>query len=113
MNIGERVRYEREKRGLSLRGLSLKCKNTNYATIYKIEKGSNATYDTLLDIAQALNIDVSYLVNQDDKAKPITLSKLTSACEKAGVDPKDIDQMSQEQIDLAVNLFKQLLNNKK
>ena len=113
MIIGNRIKYEREKRGFSLRGLALKCKNTNYATIYKIEKGGNATYDTLLDIAQALNIDVSYLVNQDDKAKPITLDRLTTACEKAGVDPQDIDSLSQEQIDLAVSLFKQMLNNKK
>ena len=113
MTIGEKIKSEREKRGLSIRGLALKCKTTTHTTISKIEKGRVPSYTTIKDIAQALNIDVSYLVNQDDKAKPVTLDRLTSACQKAGVDPKDIDQMSQEQIDLAVNLFKQLLNNKK
>ena len=115
MNIGQKIKAERERRGLSLRALSLKCNSTSHTTISRIEKGVHKPgYDTLQDISQALKIDVDVLIDSEKFSdKIVTLDRLTTACQNAGLDPKDIDQMSQEQIDLAVAMFKQMLNNKK
>lgn len=67
--IGNNVKNLRLKRGLSLRGLSLKCEHTTHTTIDRIEKGAETTIETLNDIAHALNSDISLITGNVSKNK--------------------------------------------
>ena len=52
---------------MSLRGLSLKCSTTTHTTIDRIEKGEvKPLMSTLEDIAKALNINVDFLINENN-----------------------------------------------
>ena len=67
IDIGKRINELRKKRGLSLRGLSLKCSNTTHTTIDRIEKGEvKPLMATLEDISKALNINVDLLLNENN-----------------------------------------------
>jgi len=60
VDIGKRINELRKKRGLSLRGLSLKCSTTTHTTIDRIEKGEvKPLMSTLEDIAKAADISRS------------------------------------------------------
>lgn len=111
MTLGEKIKAERLRRNLSLRALSLKCKNTSHTTIARIEKGLHKPgYNTLKDIAQSLNLDLETLFDAEKSNKSfLTLDRLYEACQKNGVEPAEIENMSQDQLDTLAILVKQFL----
>lgn len=65
--FGDHLRKLREDKGLSLRELSYAC-NIDYSNILKIEQGkSNITFTTFLDLASALDLHPSLLLNYNIK----------------------------------------------
>ena len=63
--FGENLRKLRKAKGLSLREMSSAC-NIDNSKIAKIEKGMiNITYTTLLQLALALEMHISSLVNYE------------------------------------------------
>lgn len=61
--FGNNLRRLREDKGFTLRELSSAC-NIDYSNILKIEQGkTNVTFTTILDLAFALEIHPSVLLN--------------------------------------------------
>lgn len=67
MNIGDRIKYKREQKGLTLEELGKLCKTTKQ-TVYKYENSivSNIPLDRLALIAQALDVSQAYLMGWND-----------------------------------------------
>lgn len=64
MNIGDRIRRKREELGMSQQELADRAGYSTRSAIAKIEKGvSDITSSKLIEIANALQTTVSYLVN--------------------------------------------------
>jgi len=69
------IRHARISRGLSLRALSALA-GLPYSTLSKLENGKmGLTYDKLIRLAQALNVDVKELVEADEPAPPIAVGR--------------------------------------
>ena len=70
MTLIQRVHEKRKELGLSVRALELKA-NLSNGTIQKWEtqKGS---YDKVLDVANALNVTVQWLITGKEVGEPIT-----------------------------------------
>lgn len=63
LQLGQKIRYERLKMGLSQEGLEEKSM-VSRRTISEIERGNaDIRYTNLLQIAEALNMSVSELLN--------------------------------------------------
>ena len=63
LQLGQKIRYERLKNGLSQEGLEEKSM-VSRRTISEIERGNaDIRYTNLLQIAEALNMSVSELLN--------------------------------------------------
>lgn len=63
LQLGHKIRYERLKKGLSQEGLEEKSM-VSRRTISEIERGNaDIRYTNLLQIAEALNMSVSELLN--------------------------------------------------
>uniref|UniRef100_UPI004029FB61 helix-turn-helix domain-containing protein n=1 Tax=Candidatus Stercorousia sp. TaxID=3048886 RepID=UPI004029FB61 len=63
LQLGQKIRYERLKKGLSQEGLEEKSM-VSRRTISEIERGNaDIRYTNLLQIAEALNMSVSELLN--------------------------------------------------
>lgn len=80
MDVGERIRKEREKIGMSQTKLASICKVTKQ-TIYKYEKGivTNIPLDTLKRIAEALNVSAAYLMGlEQEESAAETLADIFS-----------------------------------
>lgn len=61
--LGNHLRKLREDKGLTLRELSSAC-SIDYSNILKIEQGKiNVTFTTILDLASALELHPSVLLN--------------------------------------------------
>jgi transcriptional regulator with XRE-family HTH domain len=61
--FGSNLRLLRKDKGLTLRELSYAC-NIDYSNILKIEQGKiNITFTTILDLASALELHPSVLLN--------------------------------------------------
>jgi len=109
MTIGEKIQYERKRRGLSIRGLAAKCESTTFSAIAKIEKGlSNPNIHTVQDIAAALNVDVSVLTDNETR-RDNKLGYFSFAMVRHDIKPEDIDRLSPEQLDLIMALIKQFI----
>lgn len=67
MNIGDRIKYKREQKGLTLEELGKLCKTTKQ-TVYKYENSivTNIPLDRLALIAQALDVSQAYLMGWND-----------------------------------------------
>jgi transcriptional regulator with XRE-family HTH domain len=64
------IRDVRIAQGLSLRALSARA-GLPYSTLSKLENGKMAlTYDKLIRLAQALNVDIKEIIAGDDKPPP-------------------------------------------
>lgn len=64
MHIGDRIRSRREELGMSQQELAKRAGYSTRSAIAKIEKGvSDITSSKLIEIANALQTTVSYLVN--------------------------------------------------
>lgn len=70
------IRDVRVSRGLSLRALSARA-GLPYSTLSKLENGKMAlTYDKLIRLAQALNVDLKdILANADERAAPVAVGR--------------------------------------
>lgn len=63
LQLGQKIRYERAKRGLSQEDLEEKS-NVSRRTISEIERGNaDIRYTNLFQIAEAFNIQLSELVD--------------------------------------------------
>lgn len=63
LQLGQKIRYERLKKGLSQEGLEEKSM-VSRRTISEIERGNaDIRYTNLLQIAEALNMSISDLLN--------------------------------------------------
>jgi transcriptional regulator with XRE-family HTH domain len=64
--VGERIKFEREKRKLSQRNLSIRS-NINNSTLSRIESGEREPdADTIKSVAKALNVTTDYLYGLTD-----------------------------------------------
>lgn len=91
-NIGLKLKEMRLNRGLSLRGLSIKCQNTTHTTIDRIEKGEvQPLMSTLQDITNALCIDINSLLN-DEEYNPDVIKVAIYGTIPAGIPTEMIDQ---------------------
>jgi transcriptional regulator with XRE-family HTH domain len=80
------IRHARISQGLSLRALSARA-GLPYSTLSKLENGKmGLTYDKLIRLAQALNIDVKELVDADDPAPPIAVGRRSVTRAGEGLD---------------------------
>lgn len=59
--LGDRVAMMRDSAGLSRERLAARA-GVSSVTVYKVEHGSNATYDTLEKIAGALEVELRELI---------------------------------------------------
>ena len=71
MEIGQKIKFLREQRGLSLRGLAIKCKTIAHTTILRIEENStDPTLSTLKELANAFNINITELLSEESEKVP-------------------------------------------
>lgn len=79
MNIGDRIKYKREQKGLTLEELGKLCKTTKQ-TVYKYENSivTNIPLDRLALIAQALDVSQAYLMGWDDDPTATTSTTTSS-----------------------------------
>lgn len=69
------LRNARMKQGLSLRALSARA-GLPYSTLSKLENGKMAlTYDKLIRLAQALNVDIKDIVAAEQPAAPVAVGR--------------------------------------
>lgn len=69
MSLGDRIREIRNDQGLNQSELAERV-GTSQSTISQLEKGSrNPSYKTLRQVAEALGVSVSYLVEEEDVAE--------------------------------------------
>jgi len=87
--IGKVIEEERKSKGISQRELARRCKHTDHSTISRIEHDKPIEWQTIVDIAGALEVEVSYLVEAagyksiaKDYTWPIYVGLLNSSGEK-------------------------------
>ncbi len=61
IRLGRLLRAERERRGLTQAQASRRVRGLRQATISKIERGGDATLDTLVSYATALGIELAWV----------------------------------------------------
>jgi transcriptional regulator with XRE-family HTH domain len=61
IKFGRLLRAERERRGLTQAQASRRVRGLRQATISKIERGGDATLDTLVSYATALGIELAWV----------------------------------------------------
>jgi transcriptional regulator with XRE-family HTH domain len=61
IKLGRLLRAERERRGLTQAQASRRVRGLRQATISKIERGGDATLDTLVSYATALGIELAWV----------------------------------------------------
>jgi transcriptional regulator with XRE-family HTH domain len=81
------IRDVRTAQGLSLRALSARA-GLPYSTLSKLENGKMAlTYDKLIRLAQALNVDIrDILANPDQSAPPVAVGRRSVTRAGEGLD---------------------------
>jgi transcriptional regulator with XRE-family HTH domain len=81
------IRDVRIAQGLSLRALSARA-GLPYSTLSKLENGKMAlTYDKLIRLAQALNVDIrDILANPDQRAAPVAVGRRSVTRAGEGLD---------------------------
>src|SRR6476661_6773540 len=81
------IRQARVAQGLSLRALSARA-HLPYSTLSKLENGKMAlTYDKLIRLAQALNVDLKDIITADvENAAPLAVGR--RSVNKAGEEPE-------------------------
>lgn len=132
MALGNNLKNIRTKKGLSQRGLALKCKHVSYATISRIEAGKVIpSIDTVKELATALNVGIGELmkpnvedyklaeeINKNEPmyieskkaAKPLTLERIIAAMKEKNIDDRNLNK---EQIELITAMAKSLSDSKK
>src|SRR5438874_1590460 len=81
------IREVRLAQGLSLRALSARA-GLPYSTLSKLENGKMAlTYDKLIRLAQALNVDLKDIISSDeDRTAPIAVGRRSVTRAGEGMD---------------------------
>jgi transcriptional regulator with XRE-family HTH domain len=72
--IGQVLRAERERQGLTQAQASKRVRGLRQATISKIERGGDATLDTLISYATALKIEMAFVSAGQSNAGVISAS---------------------------------------
>lgn len=102
MSLGEKVQALRIERGLSQRLLAKKCDVSN-ATISRIEQDLVfPEYETLIKLANSLNVKVDYLMGKDDTPPPVFLEDAYFHFGKTAQDLK----LTQDDMDMVMAIFK-------
>ncbi|MBQ7307141.1 MAG: helix-turn-helix domain-containing protein [Clostridia bacterium] len=111
--LGEKIKFLRLQKNLSLRGLAIKCPNLTHTTISRIENGDiNTSIDKVKEIANALNVSIDYLLNREEyksdyefnlkQNNPNTILIINNKCEKKEYSLKE------EDIKLITNLIERI-----
>lgn len=106
--VGKKIKYYREKRGLTLAELSDDICVTS--TLHRIEKGYLAPrFDTLVQISSRLRIPIQYLYNQIDREEVYYIDRAKELCREL-VNNEEwealyllLDELHQNNIDLQNN----------
>lgn len=95
MNIGDRIKYKREQKGLTLEELGKLCKTTKQ-TVYKYENSivTNIPLDRLALIAQALDVSQAYLMGWDDNT---AVDECTTATSPVDVIYNSLNDLGKEE----------------
>ena len=80
MNLGDKIKFARERAGLTQEELGKKCATTKQ-TIYKYETGvvTNIPLDRLQRMADALDVSAAFLLGWEDEEQPTDLGELSDA----------------------------------
>lgn len=108
MEIGSRIRFLRQKRGMEQLELAQKL-NISQSKMNKIETGFQKRIEPeiLSDLAKALNTTVDYLVNgESEDKKQMIINKIATEFPDADLMFKDLANMSAEQLEEVYDFIK-------
>lgn len=99
MTIGDRIREEREKCGLTMEALGEKC-GTTKQTIYKYENNiiTNIPIDKIQIIADTLFVSPAYLAGWEDRSKSASLSMMNPTMELLDKSVAQLNDEGQEKL---------------
>lgn len=81
------------------------------------EKGNRQMPDELkIKLAKYYNVTLDYMMtgNQSDpnERRPLTMDRLYDACIKIGLDPLKLEKLNAEQLNLVLNLVKEIVDKR-